>query len=1194
MYSFYNKKLWAPPRAVAKLLLIMRLTTVILVAAILQVSATTFAQRIKLSEKNAALVKVFDKISLQSGYDFFVSKALLQQSLPVNIKVTNGDIKTVLDKLFENQPLQYVIEDKSVKILKKEESIINKITSFFADIDVKGRITDEKGEPMAGATILVKGGKRSANTNSNGEFTLSKVDENAILQITYIGYAPTEIKAAQNLGTIALKPSETNLDAVEVMVNTGYYKIPKERATGSFTVVDQELFNRTTGTNVLQRLEGIASGVQFLAPGTNDPKSIRVRGVSTLNSNSRPLIVVDNFPYEGNYSSRTNQGLDNDKDVDLSFLNPNDIESITVLKDAAAASIWGARAGNGVIVITTKQGRYNQKARISFNANTTIGDRPDLLYNQSRLPSETIMAIEKEKYTRGGFYTENSSQNVFPEYVELLIKKAAGTITEADFLAQEARMKTAEVRTEALKYLYQPTVNQQYAFNASGGGAAYRYYVSAGYDKNRGMLKGNSDDRLNLNLQNTFNPAKGLEITAGIWYTQAGIHNNGVALSELNNGLTIGISPYTRLVDDQGNAMSVIRDYRQPYKDKSVAEGLLDWNYRPVDEINLINRFDKRKELKINSGVKYNFLKNFSAEVQYQHVKGDNTGMIDYDKNSYYTRNLVNRFTQADKTRIIPYGAIQIGGKTDETTSNTGRAQFNYNQNFGSDHSINALAGTEIREIVRKNKPGYYIYNFNRDILEGESLFDYTKLYTQRPNGSGRIPSAFPYDLNEYTDRYLSYFTNASYTYLNRYILSGSARWDGSNLYGVKTNQKGTPLWSLGANWDISQESFYKSELIPYLRLRTTYGSSGNTNQSVSTFPTIRYNTALPHNLPQGTIISAGNPSLRWERVNTFNIGLDFASKKQRISGSVDYYNKSAEDLIGADYLAPSTGIITGGTALATNMVNYAKIRSRGIDVQINSRNLVGDVNWQSTVLLNYVTNKVTDVYINPVSAITNFIREKPAPVIGQSNDVLYATPWYGLDPQTGYPIMYVNGAQTANYATFYNSLTQDKLVTGGLSVPTFFGSLRNDFSYKKISVSGLITWKTNYKFRRASIAPGGEYAGFFHMDYFNRWKQSGDETKTNVPARADVTPQYAATLYNYSEALLTSGDHIRLQDITLSYALTAKQLGIPAIQRVRLYANARNLGILWRANKYKIDPDYANAEYVAPKTYAFGVQVDF
>lgn len=1196
MYSFYNKKLWAPPRAVAKLLLIMRLTTIILVTAILQVSATTYAQRITLSEKNAALVKVFDKISVQSGYDFFVSKALLQQSLPVNINVTNGDIKTVLDKLFQNQPLQYIIEDKSVKIIKKEESLLNKISSFFADIDVKGRITDEKGEPMAGATIIVKGGKRSANTNGNGEFTLTKVDENAILQISYIGYVPTEIKAAQNLGTIALKPSETNLDAVEVMVNTGYYKIPKERATGSFTVVDQELFNRTTGTNVLQRLEGITSGVQFLAPGTNDPKQIRVRGVSSLNSNKRPLIVVDNFPYEGNYSSQLTQDGDMDRDVDLSFLNPNDIESVTILKDAAAASIWGARAGNGVIVITTKQGRFNQKARISFNANTTIGDKPDLLYNRNRLPAETVMAIEKEKFTRGGFYSETATdKGVLPEYIELLIKQRDKTISDADFLAQETRMKNTEVRNEALKYLYQPTINQQYAFSASGGGEAYRYYVSMGYDKNRGMQVGNDDDRLNLNLQNTFRPAKGLEITAGILYSQSSNRENGLTVTDLGAG-NFGVSPYLRLADEQGNPLSIYRDVRQPYKEQSVTAGLLDWNYRPLDELNMNDISGKQKELKLNAGIKYSFLNHFSVEAQYQNSSGDNSMLTNYNKDSYYVRNWVNKFTQADGSRVIPYGAIQVGRKTDQTTSNTGRAQLNYNQNFGSDHSITALAGTEIREIIRKNTPGYTIYNFNPDILEGESVYDYNKLYPTRPSGNQRIPSSFPITLNEYTDRYLSYFANASYTYLNRYILSGSARWDGSNLYGVKTNQKGTPLWSLGGNWNISQEEFYKSELIPYLRLRATYGSSGNTNQSVSTFPTIRYNNGTENKLPQGTILSAGNPSLRWERVNTFNTGIDFASKNDRIGGSVDYYIKNAEDLIGADFLAPSTGIITGGTALATNMVNYAKIRTKGFDIQLNSRNIVGAAfNWRSTVLLNYVTNKITNVYINPVAAITNFISSSgPAPVVGQSPDALYATPWYGLDPQTGYPLMYIDGNVTTNYTAFYNSLNKDKLVVGGLSVPTFFGSLRNDFSYKNISLSGLITWKTNYKFRRTSLASGTEFNGIYNMDYFNRWKQPGDETKTNVPAYSSKIDTYAGTLYNYSETLLTSGDHIRLQDITLSYSLTGRQLHIPAIQSVRLYANARNLGIIWRANKYNIDPDYANAEYVAPKTYAFGIQVGF
>ncbi|MBE9602773.1 SusC/RagA family TonB-linked outer membrane protein [Pedobacter sp. MC2016-24] len=1176
----------------------MKLVFILMTTFLIQVSASSFGQKITLNEKNAALENVIKKIRLQTGYDFLIDAEIISNAGKIDVKLQDVTLSEALKVCFEGQNLNYSIQGKSVVVTRKSFSLLDKVRTYLAAIDVKGKVVDEKGEPVPGATVTVKGTGKVVTTNANGDFSLPGIDEKAIVIISYIGFEKKELPVSANMGSIMLKHSEVNLDDVEVMANTGYYKIPKERATGSFTVVDKELFNRTTGTNVLQRLEGITSGVQFLSPGTNDPKSIRVRGVSTLQSNRRPLIVVDNFPYEGNYSSVTNQDLDNDKDVDLSFLNPNDVESITVLKDAAAASIWGARAGNGVIVITTKQGRFNQKARISFNANTTIGDKPNLLYNRNRLPSETVMAIEKEKYLRGGLYSETATdKGVLPEYVELLIKYK-NDLNNPDFLAQEARMKNTEVRNEALKYLYQPTINQQYAFNVSGGGAAYRYYVSAGYDKNRGMLKGNDDDRLNLNLQNTFSPAKGLEITAGILYSQASNRNNGIGLSDLGTG-SFGISSYLRLADEQGNHLAILRELRQPYKDQSVAAGLLDWNYRPLDELDINDVSGKQKELKLNTGIKYSFLNHFSVEAQYQHTNGENAMLTNYNKDSYYVRNWVNKFTQADGTRVFPYGAVQIARKTDLTTSNTGRAQLNYNQNIGSDHSVNALAGTEIREIIRKNTPGYYIYNFDKDILEGESQYDYNKLYPTRPGvSSQRIPSAFPIDLNEYTDRYLSYFANASYTYLNRYTVSGSARWDGSNLYGVKTNQKGTPLWSVGGNWNISQESFYHSEWVPYLRLRTTYGSSGNTNQSVSTFPTIRYNTGADNgNLPQGTIVSAGNPSLRWERVNTLNAGLDFASKNDRISGSFDYYVKNAEDLIGEDFLAPSTGIITGGTALATNKVNYAKIRTKGFDIQLNSRNIAGrDFNWQSTVLLNYVTNKVTDVYINPVTAITNFIGDKVSPMVGKSLDILYATPWYGLDPKTGLPLMYVNGNVTTNYATFYNSLNKDNLVNAGLSVPTFFGSLRNDFSYKNITLSGLITWKSNYKFRRSSISSGMEYGSnaTYNVDYFNRWQQPGDETRTNVPARLDVAPQYASTLYNFSEALLTSGDHIRLQDVAVSYTLTAKQLGIPAIQSVRFYANARNLGIIWRANKYKIDPDYANAEYVAPKTYAFGIQVGF
>src|SRR5690606_34247321 len=359
---------------------------------------------------------------------------------------------------------------------------------------------------------------------------------------------------------ITLEPDENMLEEVEV--NTGFYQVPRERATGSFTHVDNKMLNRVVGGSILQRLEGIASGVQFTQANGTTAASIRVRGLATIESNEEPLIVVDNVPYEG----------------DINTIDPNDVESITVLKDAAAASIWGARAGNGVIVITTKRGRYNQRARISVNSNMTVGEKPDLFYSKNRLPSEIVMQIEKDKYERGGYYVESAQQTPFPEYVELLIARDSGWISDADFLAKEAILQNTEVRDEALKYLYQPSVYQQHALNVRGGGEAYTYYLSAGYDKNRSNVIGNGNDRLNLNLQNTFRPLKGMELSAAMWYTQQRGENNGLSLGDLAARATqVGLSPYIRLKDEQGDNLPIVKDYRLPYVGTAVQEGLLDW-----------------------------------------------------------------------------------------------------------------------------------------------------------------------------------------------------------------------------------------------------------------------------------------------------------------------------------------------------------------------------------------------------------------------------------------------------------------------------------------------------------------------------------------------------------------------------------------------------------------------------------------
>ncbi|RKE52301.1 SusC/RagA family TonB-linked outer membrane protein [Sphingobacterium detergens] len=1047
---------------------------------------------------------------------------------------------------------------------------------------ITGYVFDEDGNPLGGATVKFLKSRSSVQTRQDGYFSSVNATTPDSLLIQFIGYHDRKTLIMSNSGNlrIQLEKNPYALEEVQV-VNTGFYKIPKERATGSFTTIDNKLLNRSVGGDILQRLDGVASGVQFVTPNGTKTSDIRVRGLATIQSDASPLIVVDNFPYDG----------------DITSINPNDIENITVLKDGASASIWGARAGNGVIVITTKKGQYNQSGRLSLNSNVTLGQKPDLLYNRKRLLSEAVMEIEKEKYENGGYYIEDGSQTSFPEYVEMLIALNNGSITQQEFDRKEAILKSTEVRKEAMKYLYQSSIYQQYALNARGGGERFTYYVSGGYDHNRANVIGDKNNRINLNSQNTFKPFKQIEISSSFWFTQQGSYGNGISLSELAGAAKhVGMSPYNRLMDENGIALPIIYEYRKPYIEDATKNGLLDWEYRPLDERGLTERKVSDQEIRANMSVKYSFMKLFDFTGTYQYLKGSRDNAIEYDEKSYYVRNLVNSFTQMDGSKVIPEGGIFRYLSPENTVSHSGRMQLNYNQDFGAEHQVNALIGSEIRETVVKTSPGSTLYGYDPELLMGSSNFDYTKSYPVRPDSYSGIPS-LSVENAQFTDRYLSYFGNASYTYRMRYILSGSLRWDGSNLFGVKTNQKGTPLWSIGASWEVSKESWFEPTYINYLRLRTTFGSAGNVNKTVSAYPTIRHSVndrITGYNWANLTTI--GNPSLRWERVNTLNIGLDFRALRERISGSLEYYVKDANDLIGADVLLPNTGVSRGGTAINSNLINYANLRTRGFDLQINSLNLNGVFQWNTNFLFSYTKNKIRDYKANKSTMLFSYFENSPVPVEGKSRDILYALPEYRLDPDDGTVLMYLNGERERNAIEYYNSFTVDQLVNMGVSVPPLFGSLRNDFSWKGLALSVLVSWKSGYVFRRSTHSPGLEHTIVYsyHMDYLDRWRKKGDEAHTYIPATSSISTENFGPDINKFANFVSKGDHIRLQDIRLSYVFPKHARLFSGIRNMSINAYARNLGILWKSNKQGIDPDYVESDYIAPRTFALGLQVDF
>ncbi|MCT1523668.1 SusC/RagA family TonB-linked outer membrane protein [Sphingobacterium hotanense] len=1058
------------------------------------------------------------------------------------------------------------------------------LLSLNSKAQISGHVLNENRSPVEGATVRLRNSGQATQTDKTGYFSLIESKAPDSLIVKHVGFAPKTI--ALQPGTIdliiELTGSERTLETVEI-VNTGFYQIPKERATGSFTVVDNNLLNRSVGSNVLQRLEGVASGVQFVNPGGTEAKDIRVRGIATIQSDASPLIVVDNFPYDG----------------DINSINPNDIENITVLKDASAASIWGARAGNGVIVITTKQGKYNQRGQLSITSNLTIGERPDLFYSKNRLPSEVVMQIEKEKYESGLYYKQVNSQIAFPEYVEMLIGLNNGTMDNEEFLRREELMKNTDVRDQAMKYLYQPSIQQQYALSARGGGERYNYFISSGYDRNRSDVIGNRNERINLSLQNTFKATDNLEFMAGLWYSRQHAKNNGLTLDDIKGERThIGLSQYTRLMDGIGNPLSTVKDYRLPFIEKAETDGLLDWRYTPLEERDLIDRTSKSSEMRANVGLKYTFLKNFNLNANYQYVLGNEHGATVYDRDSYYVRNMVNRFTQTDGLRIVPWGGIFDETSPTESRSSSGRIQANYNQDFGSDHQISALAGAEIREFVMDSQPGSTLFSYDPDLMTGTNLLNFNDSYRTRPTSRSQIPYS-KYTKKRFTDRYLSYFGNGSYTYKGRYILSGSIRWDGSNLFGVKANQKGTPLWSVGGSWELSREPWFDIEKLDYLRLRATYGSAGNVNKNVSAYPTIIHQGKdFITDYDYAEILSIGNPSLRWERVNTLNLGIDFRALNNRINGTLEYYQKHSNHLIGESLLPPNTGIYPNSKANRSNLVNYADLVTNGIDVQITSINTSGPLKWSTTVLGGWVKNKVTKYSTKSGTSVDDYISTRSVPVIGESLDEIYSIPWFGLSSENGYPLVQTSGEQHQRFDEYYKSLSLDQLVRSGTKVPKFYGTIRNVFDFQGLSLDFMISWKSGYVFRRNSMGSAEEFNLRYHTDYYLRWQKPGDEKKTNVPAKrepGDIVP-YSGTMYTPSTALIEKANHVRLQDINLAYSIPNKWFSDRTENRMslKIFAYARNLGILWKSNKMDIDPDYVTSEYRTPRQFAFGVQALF
>ncbi|HMI01689.1 MAG TPA: SusC/RagA family TonB-linked outer membrane protein [Pedobacter sp.] len=1173
----------------------MRLTTVLLIASLMQVSAAGLAQKITLSKTNAPLKTVLKELRLQSGFDFIATEALLEKSKSVSLKVKDMELEDVLESIFDEQPLTYTIENKTVTLKAKEPSFLDNLVARFTDIDVHGRVVDETGNPLPNASIQVKGKAKVYNSNDKGEFSIPDVADDGILVIRYVGFKMLEIalKDAVMPLEIKLNVATGELEEVKVVFNTGYQELNKERSTGSFVQIDNELFNRAVGSTVLDRIYNITSGLIFNPTPTStrgpDPNNIVIRGVSTIEANNSALVVVDNFPYEG----------------DLKSLNPNDIESITVLKDAAAASIWGVRAGNGVIVITTKKGRFNQPTSIGFNSNVTVGQKPDLFYIPY-IPSKDMIEFEKQQYGAGIFneyddlYPSINNFPIIPQSIEILLaarKKNESTVgynalNDPAVNAQLDELSKYDIRNDIQKYLLKNSLNQQYALNLSGGGSTFNYYSSIGYDKSTNDNIEDRNSRLSLNFNNTWRPIKSLEISSSIVHTR--MNNKSPGMSVIYDELLSNYSPYTRLVDENGMALAIPKSFRMAYIDTARYPGLLDWHYRPLEDYKYTDNQNQQYDTRLSAILKYNIRPWVKAEFQYQNQTSQSNGRNYSSQESFTVRDGINKFTNKDATGKLTYpwplGDV-IGLSNNIFKAWNIRGSLNFNQQFGQ-HHISALVGMELRETTSESNFST-LYGFDPQTYTSKSV-DVVNVFPTRPIGANRIPRNTG-DPGENLTRNGSVYGNAAYDFNGKYLATLSGRIDQSNFFGVKANLRRVPLWHVGLAWNLHLEDFYHISWLSTLKLRSSYGYTGNANSGASSYATFINRTGsegVPiRNVIWGNLLTVNNPQLRWERVKIIDLGIDFSIKNNRINGSIDFYQKDGIDLLGPIIPDPTSGVVsyTG---------NQASINIKGIDFILNTINVKKkSFMWTTKLLASFNKDKVT-AYKGIKPRGVSLAGDVSSPIVGYSLSRILSYRWAGLDPLNGDPRFYL--ADTISSFGNVTQVKEEDLRYSGQRNPKFFGSILNQINYKQFSASANVTYKFGHYFRRSSIdynyinplflsSPNG------HFDYTLRWKKPGDELFTNVPSLPLTSNPNRENVYLNSDFLVEKADHVRLQDIRLDYRFDKNTFKKSPFKNVSLYMFVSNLGIIWKANKHGLDPDaYAFTQLPNSKTIAFGLNANF
>ncbi|WP_022829350.1 SusC/RagA family TonB-linked outer membrane protein [Sphingobacterium paucimobilis] len=1180
-----------------KTLLIMKLTTFIMFFSLVQVSAVTNAQ-ITIKGKNISLQQVLDKISAQSGYDFIYLDKDINHLKLIDVDFKNASITNVLETCLKNQPLFYAINDKTVLIRKKDE--IPKNASAIAAVDIRGIVTDEKGTPLVGVTIRVKNSNVAAQTSTTGEFVLTGIDEGVVLQLSFLGYKKREITVGKaHTLSIKMEPITSELEEVSV-VNTGYQTISKERATGSFNTISQEQLEKPS-TSIAQRLIGTTAGMQATLDADGNPR-FEIRGQTALNirdpfgirnQNAAPLVVVDGFPIQGDFST----------------INPNDVESVTVLKDAAAASIWGAKSANGVIVVVTKKGKKGMPLAVNFSAFTRVSKKLDLDYVNPLASSSETIDYEMKSFgnwgalINGGMFPNDVYKAWSPGMIAMS-EHNLGYITLAERDALLSSYKTLsnkkQIRDELLT---NPTV-QQYSLDLSGSTEKMSNRISLLFEDTKTNFRRSDNKKYTVNYNTSADVFKWLQINFGGLVNYNKVNRSGVnynvnpygspnPLADIAN-----IAPYEMLRNEDGSLNNISR-YYDPILDRFVPTDLFpykDWSYNPIQEIENREYTSEQLNTRLQTGLNFKIIKGLSFDTKFQYELFNTTNRNFNNEKTFYARNNVNTATSWDRatdriTLNLPKGGILDQNKS-RTESYVFRNQLNFERQLNGDHEISFIAGTEINHLVSETNSAPTSYGYNEETLS-VGIF---------PNGPG-TPTAPVRDWTGYnqsfnyvnnfsyiTDRYFSLFANAAYTYKSKYTLSGSMRTDASNLITDDPSYRYAPFWSLGGSWRVNKEDFMQQvDWIDHLALRATYGYNGNVDRSTSFRPLIAIESSP--NLYTGdyraSISSFGNPTLRWEKTGTWNIGIDYSLFQGALYGKVDLYNKSGKDLI-------ATLSIPAVNGTMRQNLNNAAMTNKGIEVELGTVQRINgnDIVWRGNANFSYNRNKITQLFVANYNAAALAGGGSIAYVEGQDANTLWTYEYTGVknnQPTIAGPngTFYDFSASTPGDGTTY-------LLNMGTKVAPYTFGFTNSLKVYDFNLSFIVTGKFGHKFKRK----GFNYPAVLNGRVLPNKKigevVNGDPMDIIPLPLNQIEPRYYFwdRFHPYMNYLVEDASHIRMQEINLSYNLPINLSSKINMRRVQVFAQGNDLFTIV-ANNAGEDPEYPLGTLKPQPRISFGIKCE-